>query len=151
MIAESGFAQGAVCIGDVSKPDDCARIVQSAIDVFGRLDILVNNVGVGGAPGTAVDVDLQGWTKGLEINITSMMLMAKYAVPQMLRNEPERDVRGSIVNLGSVAGLRGGTPHLLYPTTKGAIVNMTRAMAAHHGADGLRINCVCPGMRSQGT
>jgi len=50
------------------------------------------------------------------------------------------------VNLGSVAGLRGGTPNLLYPTTKGAVVNMTRAMAAHHGKDGIRVNCVCPGM-----
>ena len=48
--------------------------------------------------------------------------------------------------MASVAGLRGGTPHLLYPTSKGAIVNMTRAMASHHAADGIRVNCVCPGM-----
>ncbi|KAF4485334.1 2-(S)-hydroxypropyl-CoM dehydrogenase [Colletotrichum fructicola Nara gc5] len=48
--------------------------------------------------------------------------------------------------MGSVAGLKGGTPHLLYPTSKGAIVNMTRAMAAHHAGDGIRVNCVCPGM-----
>ena len=48
--------------------------------------------------------------------------------------------------MGSVAGIRGGTPHLLYPTAKGAVVNMTRAMAAHHAADGIRVNCVCPGM-----
>ncbi|KAL3958343.1 hypothetical protein ACCO45_006505 [Purpureocillium lilacinum] len=57
-----------------------------------------------------------------------------------------RGIRGSIVNVGSVAGLRGGTPSLLYPTSKGAVVNMTRAMAAHHGAQGVRVNCVCPGM-----
>ncbi|KJK86133.1 hypothetical protein H633G_10016 [Metarhizium anisopliae BRIP 53284] len=75
-----------------------------------------------------------------------MMLMAKYAVPAMRDNEPEAGVRGSIVNLGSVAGLRGGTPSLLYPTSKGAVVNMTRAMAAHHAKDGVRVNCVCPGM-----
>ncbi|CRK20592.1 hypothetical protein BN1723_000405 [Verticillium longisporum] len=54
--------------------------------------------------------------------------------------------KGAIINMGSVAGLKGGTPHLLYPTSKGAIVNMTRAMAAHHAKDGIRVNCVCPGM-----
>ena len=48
--------------------------------------------------------------------------------------------------MGSVAGIKGGTPHLLYPTSKGAVVNMTRAMAFHHGQDGIRVNCVCPGM-----
>jgi NAD(P)-dependent dehydrogenase (short-subunit alcohol dehydrogenase family) len=72
--------------------------------------------------------------------------MTKYAVPAMAKNTGE--LRGSIVNMGSVAGLKGGTPHLLYPTSKGAIVNMTRAMAAHHAADGIRVNCVCPGVSS---
>jgi NAD(P)-dependent dehydrogenase (short-subunit alcohol dehydrogenase family) len=64
----------------------------------------------------------------------------------MQKNEGE--TKGSIVNMGSVAGLKGGTPHLLYPTSKGAVVNMTRAMSAHHAADGIRVNCVCPGVRS---
>jgi NAD(P)-dependent dehydrogenase (short-subunit alcohol dehydrogenase family) len=67
-------------------------------------------------------------------------------VPVMMRNEGE--LKGSIVNMGSVAGLKGGTPHLLYPTSKGAVVNMTRAMAAHHAKDGIRVNCVCPGVRT---
>ncbi|KAH9897595.1 NAD(P)-binding protein [Xylariomycetidae sp. FL2044] len=52
----------------------------------------------------------------------------------------------NIVNMGSVAGLVGGTPYLLYPTSKGAVLNMTRAMAAHHAPDGIRVNCDCPGM-----
>ena len=129
---------------DVTCEDDCRRIVELAIEKFGRLDILVNNVGVGGAPGTAVEVDMQLWAKGLEINVSSMVMMTKYAVPAMKRNQGE--IRGSIVNMGSVAGLKGGTPHLLYPTSKGAIVNMTRAMAAHHAQDGIRVNCVCPGV-----
>lgn len=87
--------------------------------------------------------------------------MAKYAIPQMVKNEGQW--RGSIVNISSVAGIRGGNPHLLYPTSKGAVVvsspsnlattlstnlpqNMTRAMASHHAPDGIRVNCVCPGM-----
>jgi NAD(P)-dependent dehydrogenase (short-subunit alcohol dehydrogenase family) len=70
-----------------------------------------------------------------------MMLMAKYAIPAM-----RRQGAGTIINIASVAGLLGGTPNLLYPTAKGAVVNMTRAMAAHHGLEGIRVNCVAPGM-----
>ncbi|KAK2799884.1 hypothetical protein FQN51_006485 [Onygenales sp. PD_10] len=87
---------------------------------------------------------MEAWAKSMEVNVASMVLMSKYAIPQMCKNEGE--VKGSIVNMGSVAGLKGGTPHLLYPTSKGAIINMTRAMAAHHAEQGIRVNCVCPGM-----
>ncbi|KAJ4109678.1 hypothetical protein NW768_012114 [Fusarium equiseti] len=130
--------------GDVTVASDCEKAVALAVDKFGRLDILVNNVGIAGASGTAIDVDMASWATGLEVNVSSMVLMAKYAIPAMMPNSGE--IKGSIVNMGSVAGLKGGTPHLLYPTAKGAIVNMTRAMAAHHAPDGIRVNCVCPGM-----
>jgi NAD(P)-dependent dehydrogenase (short-subunit alcohol dehydrogenase family) len=137
---------------DVTNPAECAQIIHRALAAFGRLDILINVVGILGARGTAVDVDLAEWNRGMEVNVTSMMLMAKYAVPAMLRDKPVvgegrpgEVIRGSIVNVGSVAGLRGGTAHLLYPTSKGAVVNMTRAMAAQHGREGVRVNCVCPG------
>lgn len=129
---------------DVTSKSDCEAAVQFAVEKFGRLDILVNNVGIGGAPGTAVDVDMAEWAKSMEVNVTSMVQMSKYAIPVMERNEGE--VKGSIVNMGSVAGLKGGTPHLLYPTAKGAVVNLTRAMAAHHAPAGIRVNCVCPGV-----
>lgn len=129
---------------DVTKAEDCERIAEVALNRFGRLDILINNVGISGAPGTAEDVDMEKWAAGLNVNISSMVLTSKYAIPLMKKNDGE--VRGSIVNMGSVAGLKGGTPHLLYPTSKGAIVNMTRAMAAHHAKDGIRVNCVCPGV-----
>ncbi|CAK7237652.1 hypothetical protein SEUCBS140593_010055 [Sporothrix eucalyptigena] len=131
--------------GNVTDEKDCAAAVQHALDTFGRLDILVNNVGVAGATGTAVDVDLEKWAATLDINVSSMVRMAKYAVPAMEKNGQEEG-NGVIINMGSVAGLRGGTPHLLYPTSKGAVVNMTRAMAAHHASAGIRVNCVCPGM-----
>ncbi|KAJ9491651.1 hypothetical protein VN97_g1578 [Penicillium thymicola] len=125
---------------DVTSEEDCQAAVCFAVEKFGRLDILVNNVGIGGAAGTAVEVDMTQWAKSMEINVTSMVQMAKYAIPEMGRNDGE--IKGSIVNMGSVAGLKGGTPHLLYPTAKGAIVNMTRAMAAHHSPDGIRVNCM---------
>lgn len=126
---------------DITQPEACANAVQAAVNAWGRLDILVNNVGIGGPPGTAVDVDLAAWEHALRVNVTSMMLMAKYAIPEMRKLGG-----GSIVNIASVAGLLGGHPSLLYPTSKGAVVNMTRAMAAHHGTEGIRVNCVAPGM-----
>ncbi|KAJ5140850.1 hypothetical protein N7448_004258 [Penicillium atrosanguineum] len=129
---------------DVTSSEDCQAAVRFAIEKFGRLDILVNNVGIAGAAGTAVDVDMLEWARGMEINVASMVQMSKHAIPEMVKNDGE--MKGSIVNMGSVAGLKGGTPHLLYPTAKGAVVNLTRAMAAHHAPDGIRVNCVCPGM-----
>jgi NAD(P)-dependent dehydrogenase (short-subunit alcohol dehydrogenase family) len=135
MITEEGKGAGVAIQADVCNEDDCRRIVQTTVANFGRLDILVNNVGVIGARGTALDVDVLEWTKGLEVNVTSMMLMAKMCLPAMRKNKPrDGNIRGAIVNMGSVAGLQGGTPSLLYPTSKGAVVNMTRAMAAHHAS-----------------
>lgn len=140
-----GRGQTKAIQGDVTSAKDCEAMVKQAVETFGRLDILVNNVGIMGAKGNAVDVDMEQWAKGLEINLSSMALVAKYAIPAMRHNEGE-EIRGVIINLGSVAGLKGGTPHLLYPTSKGAVVNMTRAMAAQHAKDGIRVNCICPGV-----
>ncbi len=126
---------------DVTQPDQCQSAVRRAVEAWGRVDILVNNVGITGPAGTAVEVDLDDWDQALRVNLTSMMLMAKHAIPEMRKRQA-----GAIVNIASVAGLMGGTTSLLYPTTKGAIVNMTRAMAAHHGTEGIRVNCVAPGM-----
>jgi NAD(P)-dependent dehydrogenase (short-subunit alcohol dehydrogenase family) len=146
MIEKDGKGVAVAALADVTKEEECKRIVDMALEKYGRVDILVNNVGVSGPKGTAVDVDMVEWARGMEINVASMVTMAKFAIPAMLKNESDGYWKGSIVNLGSVAGLRGGTPNLLYPATKGAVVNMTRAMAAHHGKDGIRVNCVCPGM-----
>ncbi len=137
--AEGGSALALAC--DVSDAVQCRQAVAYAVEAWGRVDILVNNVGIGGPAGNAVDLDLEEWDHALRVNVTSMMLMAKYAIPEMRRLG-----RGAIVNIASVAGLIGGTPALLYPTSKGAVVNMTRAMAAHHGVEGIRVNCVAPGM-----
>lgn len=91
--------------------------------------------------GDATKVDMDAWDRDLRINLTSMVLTARHAIPHMRRNG-----RGAIVNMSSVSGLLGGNPSLLYPTTKGAIIQMTRAMAAQHGQENIRVNCVAPGM-----
>jgi NAD(P)-dependent dehydrogenase (short-subunit alcohol dehydrogenase family) len=136
--------EGGTCLviqADVTVPEQCAAAVAQTVATWGRLDGLVNNVGVGGPPGNAVEVDIDAWDHALRINVTSMMLMAKYAIPEMRTLGA-----GAIVNIASVAGLRGGHPSLLYPTSKGAVVQLTRAMAAHHGREGIRVNCIAPGM-----
>lgn len=144
--SSSQYGQAVSIQADVTRETDCSSIIAQALSTFKRVDILINNVGIAGAPGTAVTVDMESWSKSLEVNVNSMVLMAKHAIPAMQKNSGE--IKGSIVNMGSVAGLKGGTPHLLYPTSKGAVVNMTRAMAAHHAEDGIRVNCVCPGVCS---
>ncbi|MBP0466398.1 SDR family oxidoreductase [Roseomonas sp. PWR1] len=136
-------AEGGVCapfVGDVSKDADCAAAVAEAVRLWGRLDVLVNNVGISGPAGDATVLDIEAWDHGMAVNVKSVMLMARHAVPEM-----RKQGAGAIVNLASIAGLQGGHPGLLYATTKGAIVQMTRAMAAHHGGDLVRVNAVAPG------
>lgn len=143
MIESEGLGAALAVQGNVTVAEDCQRIVDTTIGKYGRLDILVNNVGIFGPEGTAVEVDMERFMKGLEVNVASMIRMAKVCIPKMAANEGQW--AGSIVNMSSVAGLRGGTPSILYPTSKGAIVNMTRAMASNHATDRIRVNCVCPG------
>jgi NAD(P)-dependent dehydrogenase (short-subunit alcohol dehydrogenase family) len=91
--------------------------------------------------GDATKVDMAAWDRDFRINVTSMVMMCRHVIPIFRTNG-----RGSIVNMSSVSGLLGGNPSLLYPTSKGAIIQMTRAMAAQHGKENIRVNCVCPGM-----
>lgn len=136
-------------VADVTNKNDCEKVVELALSMFGRLDILVNNVGIHGSKGDSVDVDMAMWDVAMRINVASMILMAKFAIPAMIDKKDEVGARtkGSIINIASVNGIRGGSPDILYPTTKGAVVNMTRAMAVHHGPSGIRVNCICPGKR----
>ncbi|HEV7662315.1 MAG TPA: SDR family oxidoreductase [Chloroflexota bacterium] len=138
--AEGGDAF--VIEADVTNPQACQSIVNQTVAHFGNLTTLVNNVGINGPRGTALNVDPDDWDTAMQVNVKSMMLMAKYAIPAMV----ETNQGGAIVNLGSVAGLMSGNPNLMYTASKGAVVQMTRAMAAHHAAQGIRVNCVCPGM-----
>jgi len=125
---------------DVTNAASCAAAVKAAVDAWGRVDVLVNNVGIGGPPGNAVEVDPESWDAAMRVNVTSMMLMAKYCIPEM-----RKQAGGAIVNIASIDGLRGGNPNLMYNASKGAVVNMTRGMATHHGPEGIRANCIAPG------
>jgi NAD(P)-dependent dehydrogenase (short-subunit alcohol dehydrogenase family) len=126
--------------GDVSDAAACAGVVERVVGRFGGLNILVNNVGILGPPGTVVDLDLAGWEQCLRVNVTSMVLMSRFAIPHL-----RAAGGGSIVNMSSVAGLVGGLPMLAYSASKGAINSLTRTMACQHGPENIRVNAVAPG------
>ena len=134
--AEGGEA--AVFAADVTRAGDCRAMVEEAIRRWGRLDVLDNNVGIGGR-GTVVDVDEVEWERVMRVNVTGMMLASKYAIPAIAAGGG-----GAIVNISSISVLRprGLTP---YSASKGAVIALTRAMAVDHTSQGIRVNCVAPG------
>ncbi|MET0851771.1 MAG: SDR family oxidoreductase [Candidatus Rokuibacteriota bacterium] len=133
---EGGEAQ--VFEADVTRSADCQAMVEDAVRRWGRLDILDNNVGIGGRA-TVVDVDEAVWDHLMRVNVTSMMLTGKHAVPAMAKGGG-----GAIVNISSISALRprGLTP---YSVSKGAVIALTRAMAIDHAPQGIRVNCIAPG------
>ncbi|WP_320066188.1 SDR family oxidoreductase [Micromonospora sp. RTGN7] len=140
-LIEAEGGEAVVVEADVTSSPSCAALTRTILELWGRIDILVNNVGVVGPPGDVVDVDLDDWDRCLRVNLSSMVLMSRHCVPVMRSGGG-----GSIVNTASVAGLVGGHPSIAYPTTKGAVVQLTRAMAAQHGPEGIRVNAVAPGL-----
>ena len=124
---------------DVSSEVDIVRMVGRAIELWGRLDVMVANAGIGGR-GTADGLALRDWQRVLDVNLTSVFLCIKHAVPAMRANGG-----GAIVTTGSVMGLVAPSGAVSYAATKGAIVNLTRAAAIDHAADNIRVNAVSPG------
>ena len=126
---------------DVSKADDCRALVAAAVERYGGLNILLNNVGVWGG-GLVTEIDEAVWDRSLDVNLKGMAFTSKYAVPEIARSGG-----GSIINVSSVDGIRAGmTPNIPYTAAKGGIISMTRAMAVHHGREKVRVNCIAPGM-----
>jgi NAD(P)-dependent dehydrogenase (short-subunit alcohol dehydrogenase family) len=134
----------AVCIADVTRADDVARMVDTAVQHYGRLDILHNNVGHGGAARMA-DMTEEEWDTIMQTNLKSMMLCCKYSIPHMRRSGG-----GSIINISSVAGsigLRSPKQGLVaYSTAKAGVSGLTRSLAAELAADSIRVNCIVVGM-----
>jgi NAD(P)-dependent dehydrogenase (short-subunit alcohol dehydrogenase family) len=137
-------AAGAECMtvtADVTSAEDCERAVSETVGAWGSLDVLINNVGVAGPIGDVAELDLDAWKQCFEVNVTSMVLMSRFALAPM-----RKAGGGSIVNMSSVAGLVGGAPLLAYSASKGAINVLTKVMATQHGPEGIRVNAVAPGM-----
>jgi NAD(P)-dependent dehydrogenase (short-subunit alcohol dehydrogenase family) len=126
--------------GDVGIAEDCQRCVDKTIDTFGCLDILFNNAGIIHVNRNVVDTSEEEWDATLNSNLKGTFLMSKYAIPQIAKNGG-----GAIVNNASIFGLVGGAGVAAYCAAKGAVINLTRAMAIDHAVQHIRVNCVCPG------
>lgn len=129
---------------DVSKAADCERVVATARDVHGGVEILFNNAGII-RRSTVCEITEDDWDLVMAVNIKSIMLMSSRVIPLM-----EAAGGGSIINTGSGWGIKGGAQAVSYCASKGAVVNMTRAMAIDHGPRNIRVNCVCPGDTATG-
>jgi 3-oxoacyl-[acyl-carrier protein] reductase len=141
------LGDGATCgPGDLTRRDECRRVVADAAAALGGLDVLVNNAGslVGRRPFAAIDDEF--WDAVMRLNIDSARWVTEAALPHLI--EAARDHGGaSIVNLSSVAGRHGGGPGAIaYSTAKGAMLTLTRGLATEYAPKGVRVNAVTPGL-----
>ena len=125
---------------DVSKAAEVERMVDAAIQAYGRIDILFNAAGVL-FYGTILETDEQAWDRVISINLTGTYLCCRAVLPHMLRQGG-----GSIINTSSTAGAHAAVAHAVaYCSSKGGVMMLTRAMAIDHSAQGIRVNALCPG------
>jgi NAD(P)-dependent dehydrogenase (short-subunit alcohol dehydrogenase family) len=124
---------------DVSSEEDCREAVRRTVSALNGLDILFNNAGIV-RRGSVLEVSEEEWDHVMAVNVRSVFLLSKYAIPVMARAGG-----GVIVNAASGWGLVGGPRAAAYCASKGAVVLLTKSMAIDHGLENIRVNCVCPG------
>jgi NAD(P)-dependent dehydrogenase (short-subunit alcohol dehydrogenase family) len=136
-------AEGGRCIAltaDVTRAEDCRRAVAQCIGSFGRIDILHNNVGITDSGGP-VEYAEDAWDRMMAVNVKSMFLTAKFALPHM-----EAQGSGSIINIGSINAIRAiPFPKLAYAASKAAVIGLTREIALQYAPKGIRANVILPG------
>jgi len=137
ILEEDGVAS--VFEADVTRAEDCQRMAEAAVERYGRLDVVDNNVGIS-RRGSVLEVSEEDWDHVMTVNVKSIVLTSRYAIPRMMETGG-----GSIINISSIAGLRAhsSTP---YTTSKAAVIGLTMSMAADHGKDNIRVNCIAPGL-----
>lgn len=124
---------------DVSKEASVKNMVEKVVDAYGRIDILLNSAGIF-IEATAINTTVEDWDKIMAVNLRGMFLCCKYVIPEMIKAG-----KGSIVNIGSEAGITGWENATAYAASKGGVVNMTRCLALDFAKHKIRANCVCPG------
>lgn len=135
-----GEGGGAVAVKvDVSKGPEVQGMVERTVETYGRLDVLVNNAGIAFAA-TVLETEEADWDRLMAVNLKSVFLGCKHAIPVM-----RRQGGGAIVNMASNSASVGLRRRVAYVASKGAIAAMTRALALDHVEDGIRVNCVAPG------
>jgi NAD(P)-dependent dehydrogenase (short-subunit alcohol dehydrogenase family) len=126
--------------GDVSQAEDCRRMAEKCAETYGRIDILVNNVGVGGEDRGPVELKEEVWDRVFRMNLKSMFLTCKYVLPHM-----EKQGSGSIVNISSAAAVCS-VSMLAYKTSKAAVNALTHSIAMQYASKGIRANTIMPGL-----
>ena len=130
----------AICVRcDVAQAADCERAVRQTVAELGRLDILFNNAGII-RRASVLEMDVEEWDRVMAVNVRSVFLLSKVALPIMIEAGG-----GVIINTASGWGLVGGPRAAAYCASKGAVVQLTRALALDHGSQNVRVNCICPG------
>jgi meso-butanediol dehydrogenase / (S,S)-butanediol dehydrogenase / diacetyl reductase len=124
---------------DVARADSVAGMIDRCVARYGGVDVLFNNAGTL-RPGTAVELSVADWDLVMAVNVRSVFLGAKFAVPHMKARGG-----GSIINTASVSGLQGDVAAVAYSASKAAVINLTRALSTDHAPDGIRVNAICPG------
>ena len=137
-IGRSG-GRGVFECADVTRAEDCRRLVERVIREFGRIDILFNNAGII-RRATILELSEDDWDRVMAVNVKSMYLLSREVIPHM-----QKQGGGSIINTASGWGLAGGAKAAVYCASKGAVVLLTKAMAIDHGSQKIRVNCICPG------
>lgn len=127
------------CSADVSRPEDVERIIRTALDFTGKLDILVNNAAINPS-GKVADLDFSVWQEVIDINLTGPFLMMKASIPHMIKAGG-----GSIVNVASLAGMRTLPAMPAYCASKAGLIMLTQQAALDYGPQKIRCNVVCPG------
>lgn len=126
---------------DVADPERMDAVIAEVLERFGRIDIYQANAGIG-RPGSTETIDLDAWRRAQQVNVDSLLIAMNRVIPAMRKTG-----HGAIVTVASVAGLRYlGYPHLAYSVTKAAVIHFTRMLAQQYAAEGIRANCVVPGL-----
>jgi len=126
-----------VCV-DVAREADVVRMIAATVEVFGRLDLLVNNAGIGGFSAFEA-LTPERWDEIFAVDLRAVYLACRHALPHLRRS------RGAILNLASQSGLQGQANNEAYCAAKAAVILFTRSLARELGPEGIRVNCLCPG------